>query len=248
LNMNDDQNKLIIALDVDTADEALRLAGQLRGLAAMFKIGSQLFTAAGPALVKEIVASGERVFLDLKFHDIPHTVAAAGVEAARMGVSMFNVHAAGGTEMMRTVADAISEVASKENLVKPTVIGVTVLTSSNSETLEEIGLSGEPQDLVRRLALLAESSGLDGVVASPQEVLTVRAATRKSDFIIVTPGVRPEGVRPNDQKRVTTPRAAIMAGADYLVVGRPILQAKDPVQAARSILDEMQIAAAHQAS
>ncbi len=242
--MNRDRNKLIVALDVDSAAEARRLVDTLRGLVGMFKIGSQLFTAAGPDLVREVVNSGERVFLDLKFHDIPNTVAAAGVEAARLGVSIFNVHAGGGSEMMKRTADAVAETTDLEKLQRPKIIAVTVLTSANSLTLGEIGVAGDVDDAVRRLALLTEASGLDGVVASPLEIETVRSVVKKKGFIVVTPGVRPAGAAPGDQKRVTTPREAIEAGADYLVVGRPILQASDPARAAQQIIDEMELEAA----
>jgi orotidine-5'-phosphate decarboxylase len=242
--MKRDRNKLIVALDVESAGEARRLVHTLRGVVGMFKIGSQLFTAAGPDLVHEIVKSGEDVFLDLKFHDIPNTVAAAAVEATRLGVSIFNVHAAGGSEMMRRTVDAVAEAADREKLGRPSVIAVTILTSANSQTLGEIGLTGQVNEAVRRLALLTEASGLDGVVASPLEIETVRSAVNNKEFIIVTPGVRPAGVAQGDQKRVTTPREAILAGADYLVVGRPILQAPDPARAAQDIIEEMEIVAA----
>jgi orotidine-5'-phosphate decarboxylase len=242
--MKRDRNKLIVALDVETAGEARRLVHTLRGVVGMFKIGSQLFTAAGPNLVREIVESGERVFLDLKFHDIPNTVAAAAVESARLGVSIFNVHAAGGSEMMRRTVDAVAEAADREKFQRPSVIAVTILTSANLQTLGEIGLSGQVNEAVRRLALLTEASGLDGVVASPLEIETVRSVVKKKEFIIVTPGVRPAGAAQGDQKRVTTPRKAILAGADYLVIGRPILQAPDPARAAQDIIQEMEIEAA----
>lgn len=238
--MNRSDNKLIIALDVETAAEALRLVSMLRGLAGMFKIGMQLFTAAGPALVREIVNSGERVFLDLKYHDIPNTVARAGVEATRLGVSIFNIHAAGGSEMMRRTRDAVDECVRAEGHAPPLVIAVTALTSANESVLNEIGQSWNPEELVTRLALLAEASGMNGVVASPREVGIVRAAVKKPDFVVVTPGVRPAGADSFDQKRVATPGQAIQAGADYLVVGRPILDASDPAQAAQQILDEME--------
>ena len=241
--MNDDRNKLIVALDVESAAAARCLVDTLRGVVGMFKIGSQLFTAAGPALVREIVESGERVFLDLKFHDIPNTVAAAGVEATRLGVSIFNVHAVGGSEMMRRTRDAVSETVDRENLAHPAIIAVTVLTSSNSDMLREIGLSGETHDVVRNLALLAEASGLDGVVASPLELGIIRSTVKEPGFIVVTPGVRPAGFARGDQKRVTTPREAIIAGADYLVVGRPILESPDPARAAQAIIDEMEMGA-----
>lgn len=233
--------KLIVALDVDTAAKAREIVSALHGIVGMFKIGSQLFTAAGPDLVREIIRSGERIFLDLKFHDIPNTVAAAGVEATRLGVSIFNVHAAGGAEMMRQTVEAVDQCVNSEGLPRPKVIAVTVLTSSNQATLSEIGLNADPEATVRRLALLAESSGMDGVVASPNEVGLIRAAIKNPGFIIVTPGVRPAGASAADQKRVMTPREAISAGADYLVVGRPILSAPDPARAAQQIVEEMQV-------
>lgn len=233
------QNKLIVALDVETAAEARRLVSTLRGVAGMFKIGMQLFTAAGPELVREIVRSGERVFLDLKYHDIPNTVAAAAVEATRLGVSMFNVHATGGAEMMRRTADAVTACAESEGLTRPLMLGVTILTSANAATLAEVGFSADPADLVPQLAALAALNGMDGVVASAREVGIVRSKVTRADFIVVTPGVRPAGSDPFDQKRVMSPREALNAGADYIVVGRPILEAPDPAQAARAILAEM---------
>lgn len=233
--------KLIVALDVETVQAARDLVSALRGVVEMFKIGSQLFTAAGPAFVREIVDSGAGVFLDLKFHDIPNTVAAAGVEATRLGVSIFNVHAAGGSEMMKRTVEAVSRCSETEGRARPKVIAVTVLTSSNAETLSEIGVSCDPADQVARLAVLAEAAGMDGVVASPLEVALVRTAVKNSDFIVVTPGVRPVGSDAGDQARVMTPRDAILAGADYLVVGRPIIAAADPALAVQRILDEMQL-------
>ena len=238
-------NKLIVALDVDNTQKARELFQSLRGVAGMFKIGMQLFTAAGPALVREIISSGERVFLDLKYHDIPNTVALAGVEATRLGVSIFNLHAAGGSEMMQRTTEAVSECALAEGLARPLVIAVTVLTSANANTLVEVGHSSAPSELVPRLALLAEASGMDGVVASPLEIASVRAAVKSVKFTVVTPGVRPSGTALFDQKRVTTPREAILAGADYIVVGRPILEAHDPAQAAQEILDEIELSSAN---
>lgn len=238
-------NKLIVALDVDNTQKARELFNALRGVAGMFKIGMQLFTAAGPALVREIINSGQRVFLDLKYHDIPNTVALAGVEATRLGVSIFNIHAAGGSEMMRRTADAVSECAHNEGLTPPLVIAVTILTSANENVLAEVGHGSAPQELVPRLALLAEASGMDGVVASPLEISFIRSAVKKPDFVVITPGVRPAGAALFDQKRVATPREAILAGADYIVVGRPILEAVDPARAAQQILDEMELSAAN---
>jgi orotidine-5'-phosphate decarboxylase len=236
------RNKLIVALDVDTAQEALKLVAALRGVAGMFKVGSQLFTAAGPALVREIITAGEHVFLDLKYHDIPNTVARAAVEATRLGVSIFNIHACGGSEMMRRTAKAVSDCAGAEGLSRPAVIAVTVLTSADEPTLNEIGFSQKPVELVPHLALLAEASGMDGVVASPREVGIIRRAITKPGFIVVTPGIRPAGASSGDQQRVDTPAAAVAAGADYIVVGRPILEASNPVQAARLILHDIEMA------
>lgn len=241
-------SKLIVALDVDNAQKARELVSALRGVVGMFKIGSQLFTAAGPALVREIVSSGERVFLDLKFHDIPNTVAAAGVEATRLGVSIFNLHAAGGSEMMRRTAGAVAECAEAERLPRPSVIAVTVLTSADASTLAEVAPGSTPAELVPRLALLAAANGMDGVVASPQEITIIRTAVKQEGFIIVTPGVRPAGAELSDQKRVTTPREAMIAGADYIVVGRPILEAADPIRAAHEIVAEMENSVANSAS
>ena len=241
-------NKLIVALDVENAQKARELFHALRGIVGMFKIGSQLFTAAGPDLVREIVSAGERVFLDLKFHDIPNTVAAAGIEATRLGVSIFNLHAAGGSEMMRRTAQAVAECADSERLTRPLIIAVTVLTSADVSTLAEVGSSLTPAELVPRFALLADACGMDGVVASPQEISIIRSAVKKPDFLVVTPGVRPGGASLFDQKRVTTPREAMIAGADYVVVGRPILGAADPTQAAQQIVDEMESSVANGAS
>ncbi|HEX8633096.1 MAG TPA: orotidine-5'-phosphate decarboxylase [Pyrinomonadaceae bacterium] len=236
-------NKLIIALDVETADEARRLCSLLGAEAGMFKVGSQLFTAAGGQLVREIVAGGGRVFLDLKFHDIPNTVAAACREAVRLGVSLFNVHAAGGGEMMRRAAAATSETAAREGLPRPALIAVTVLTSADASVLAETGVARGLEEQVGTLAKLAAASGLDGVVASPHEIALVRAAVGREDFLLVTPGVRPSAAAHDDQRRVMTPAAAVRAGADYLVVGRAILNAPDPLRAARAINAEMERAA-----
>lgn len=234
------KDKLIVALDVETASRARELFAALRGVVGMFKIGMQLFTAVGPSIVREIINAGGRVFLDLKYHDIPNTVAAAGVEAARHGISIFNVHTFGGTEMMRRTADAVGEVAEREGLVRPKIIGVTLLTSVNDRILTEIRVINSPERQVTALAQLAAASGLDGVVASPLEVVPVRAAVAKKDFLVVTPGVRPAGAAPHDQRRLTTPAEAIRAGSDYLVIGRPIIDADDPVAAANSIVAEIE--------
>jgi orotidine-5'-phosphate decarboxylase len=232
-------DKLIVALDVGSAREALELFQRLRGFVRHFKIGSQLFTAAGPQIVREIAQAGGRVFLDLKFHDIPNTVAAASVEAARLGVWMLNLHALGGALMMRRTVEALTETAEREGLVRPKLIAVTVLTSADAATLAEVGIQSEPLGQVLALARLASDCGMDGIVASPHEVKAVRDVVKRADFTLVTPGVRPAGNAADDQKRVMTPAQAISAGADYLVIGRAILRAPDPVGAARKICAEM---------
>ncbi|HEV2664484.1 MAG TPA: orotidine-5'-phosphate decarboxylase [Blastocatellia bacterium] len=233
------RNPLVVALDVDSPDQALFLVERLRGVAGMFKVGKQLFIAAGPEIVRNIIAMGERVFLDLKFHDIPNTVAMAGVEAARLGVSVFNVHAMGGSKMMRAVNDAVTETAERERIVRPLILGVTVLTSHTQDSLKEVGIDRMLEDEVVNLARLCAASGLDGVVASPLEIALIRSAVQDSGFVIITPGVRPAGAALDDQSRITTPAEAIRAGADFLVIGRPITAVNDPVAAARKILDEI---------
>jgi orotidine-5'-phosphate decarboxylase len=238
------KDKLIVALDVDTAETALRLGQELRNEVGMFKIGSQLFTAAGPQIVKQIIASGAGVFLDLKFHDIPHQVAGAARSAAQLGVSMFTVHASGGSEMLRRAVEGVAEVSERERTPRPAVLAISVLTSIDASVLSEIGVASPPAEAVLRLVKLAEASGVDGVVTSPQEVASIRAAVTSSKFLIVTPGIRPSNTE-DDQRRVATPAAALAAGADYLVVGRPITSAPDPVAAAKKIAAEMELAKAN---
>ena len=233
-------DKLIVALDVDTPDQALDLVTDLRDVAGMFKIGSQLFTLAGPRIVKDVIASGAKVFLDLKFHDIPHQVAGAARSAAQLGVSLFTLHASGGAEMMRRAVEAVTEVAEREGTTRPAVLAVSVLTSIDAASLSQIGISSSPEESVLRLVKLAEQSGVDGVVASPREAATIRATIARPKFLIVTPGIRPAGNDAGDQRRVATPAAALNAGVDYLVVGRPITAAADPVAAAREIAAEME--------
>ncbi|HKC66511.1 MAG TPA: orotidine-5'-phosphate decarboxylase [Pyrinomonadaceae bacterium] len=234
------KDRLIVALDVETAREAFSLFCALRDVAGAFKVGSQLFTSEGPGVVRDIVRAGGRVFLDLKYHDIPNTVAAAGVEATRLGVSIFNVHACGGSEMMRRTASAVAEASEREGIPRPIIIGVTVLTSADDSTLAEAGFTSGAEDQVKRMARLSAESGLDGVVASPHEVKLVRETVGRRDFVVVTPGVRPTGTTHDDQRRVMTPSEAVRAGADYLVVGRAILKATDPVRAAEEIIKEME--------
>jgi len=234
------KNQIIVALDVETAIEAGKIIDELGETVGAFKIGLQLFTSAGASFVRETVEKGIRVFLDVKFHDIPNTVAKASVEAARLGVWMFNIHALGGGEMMRRTVEAVAEVCEKENLKKPKIIGVTILTSSNQETLREIGIESEINRQVLNLARLAAKCGLDGVVASAHETSLIRRTIKNRDFLIVTPGIRPNNATNDDQKRVMTAKEAVLQGSSYLVVGRPVLQAKDKLKAVKSILAEIE--------
>ena len=233
------KDKLIVALDVDTPAKALDLVQRLHHVAGMFKVGSQLFTAAGPQIVRDIIALNSKVFLDLKFHDIPHQIAGAARSAAELGVSLFTIHASGGSEMMRRAAESVAEV-SQQTGVRSRVLAITVLTSMDATTLSDIGVSSTPSESVMRLVKLAESAGVDGVVASPQEIETIRSTVSNPNFLVVTPGIRPAATANEDQKRVATPASAIAAGASYLVVGRPITGAPDPLAAAEQIIAEMQ--------
>lgn len=229
--------QLLVALDVDTVAEARALADELRGIAGGFKIGSRLFTSAGPAFVEELASRGDRVFLDLKFHDIPNTVAGAITAATRLGVWMVNVHASGGSAMMRAARAAADEEAARASRPAPLVIAVTMLTSLDQGTLTEIGLNSSVTAQVERLAALTEAAGLDGVVASPQEIAIIRRACGPQ-FAIVTPGIRGTGDAKGDQSRTLSAAGALAAGASYLVVGRPIIAAADPRAAAERIAAE----------
>jgi orotidine-5'-phosphate decarboxylase len=231
--------RLIFALDVASTREALRLVDLLNGEVGMFKVGKQLFLHAGPQIVRDIRARGAEVFLDLKFHDIPRTVAKAGVEATRLGVRMFDLHASGSLEMMRQTVLEVAKACRGQHLPRPKILAVTVLTSLSQEDLKRVGVRSGVESQVVRLANLAREANMDGVVASPHEVARIRRECGRK-FLIVTPGVRPAKAALDDQKRVMTPEAAIRAGADYLVVGAPIRDAKDPVAACRAIVAEME--------
>jgi len=226
-------DRLIVALDVSSAADAQRLVSTIGNSAAIYKIGKQLFTSEGPGLVRDLVGSGRKVFLDLKYHDIPNTVASAVRVAADLNVHMLTVHASGGGKMLRAAAEAAAETSSK-----PLVLAVTVLTSLADEDLREIGISAPTQDQVVTLAKLAQKAGVGGLVASPNELKALRQAIGQ-EMKIVTPGVRPAGSDKGDQSRIATPAEAIANGADYIVVGRPITAAQDPAAAARAILEEI---------
>jgi orotidine-5'-phosphate decarboxylase len=236
------RSSLIVALDFDSLSTAIKFAKQVADLVGMFKIGLQLFTSAGPEAVREVAQLGTGVFLDLKFHDIPNTVAGAVLASAGLpGVQLVNVHALGGATMMRAAAQAISA-GVPMGADRPRLLGVTVLTSMDQKSVREVGISGSPKSRVLKLAKLAQSAGVDGVVASVQEAKAIRKLCGR-EFLIVTPGVRPKETSSNekqdDQARTATPREAIKAGADFIVVGRPILAAADPRAAAQEIVDEI---------
>lgn len=232
------KDRLIVALDVTEREKALELVEMLHDCCGMFKIGLEPFCIFGPAFVEEIQDRGGKVFLDLKFHDIPRTVAQAGRAAARLGVEMFNVHIAGGSEMMKAVVEAVREETAGKKQAK--ILGVTVLTSLGADELtRDLGIDRSPLEQVIFWAQEAKECGLSGVVASPREISAIREHCGR-DFLIVTPGIRPAGFESGDQKRISTPGDAVRSGVDYIVVGRPILQAQDPRQAALDIVREME--------
>jgi len=236
--MSDARSRLAVALDLPTRGALLAAARALAPEAGVLKLGLEAFVSQGPELVKEIAASGARVFLDLKLHDIPNTVGRAAAAAVTTGASLVNCHAAGGPAMMTAFGEEARAAAAKAGLPRPALLAVTVLTSLDAEALARIGLVGTPREAALRLALLAREAGLDGVVCSPEEIEAIRAACGPG-FLLVVPGVRPAGAATGDQKRVATPGDAIRAGADLLVVGRPILGAPDRVAAARAIVAEI---------
>jgi len=232
------RDRLIVALDVPGATQARRIVQTLGGTATTYKIGKQLFTAEGPQVVRDLVSSGRKVFLDLKFHDIPNTVAAAVKAAAQLGVGMMTVHASGGSKMLKAAVEAAAQYPAR-----PLVLAVTVLTSLSDSDLQELGIAGNVQTQVLRLGALARAAGCGGLVASAQEAQELRRELGE-DFAIVTPGIRPADSASGDQARVVTPRDAIAAGATHLVVGRPILDAPDPARAAEQIVQEIEAAQA----
>jgi orotidine-5'-phosphate decarboxylase len=226
------KEKIIIVLDVSSREEAMKLVRELHDLVGMFKVGSQLFTACGPQIVREVIAAGGKVFLDLKFHDIPNTVIHAAAEAARLGVSMMTVHACGGRAMMESVSKELQE---KFGRNKPLIVAVTVLTSLDTRALFEIGIEVPVEEHVQRLALFAQECGMDGVVCSPQEIQQLRQSVN-AGFKIVTPGIRMPDQPTNDQQRIATPREALQTGADYIVVGRAVTEDAAPRAAVERLL------------
>jgi orotidine-5'-phosphate decarboxylase len=204
----------------------------------LFKVGKQLFTHAGPKVVDMIHGKGQKVFLDLKFHDIPNTVAKAGEEATKLNVTMFNLHALGGFEMMRKTVEASRATAKNLGIPKPLILAVTILTSMDEDSLKEVGVQGPVLEEVGRLAQLSLKAGVDGVVASPQEIGIIRQKCGE-DFLIVTPGIRLPSEKKDDQKRTMSPKEAVRAGANYLVIGRPIKEAKDPSDAVQKIIEDI---------
>lgn len=229
------RERLIVALDVSSAREARDLVQRIGDEAGLYKVGLQLFTAEGPGFVRELVSSGRKVFLDLKFHDIPNTVGQAVRQAAELGASMLTIHGTGGTAMLKAAAEAAAG--------RVTLLAVTVLTSMNDEDLQQVGIAGHVLDQAVRIASLAKAAGFGGIVSSPREAAQLRRSLGEG-FAIVTPGVRPAGSALNDQQRVATPGEAIASGATHVVVGRPITHAADPAEAARGILEEIQRAQA----
>jgi len=232
------KDRIIVALDVNNLASAEQLVDQLKGLIKIFKVGKRLFTSCGPKVINMITEKGNRIFLDLKFHDIPNTVAGAAEAATEQKVFMFNLHASGGLKMMSAAVQAAEQRSAGLGIKRPIVLGVTVLTSSNEEDLRQLGINRSVQEQVVYLAKQAKDAGLDGVVCSAHEIELIRK-TAGDDFVIVTPGIRPSWSASNDQKRIMTPAQAFDKGADYIVIGRPIAAAPDPAEATQRIRDEL---------
>ena len=232
------KDRIIFALDVEHFSEAQRWVNLLKGRVGLFKVGKQLFTHSGPKVIDMIRQKGQKVFLDLKFHDIPNTVARAGEEATKLEVTMFNLHALGGSEMMKKTVEASKRTAKGLGFPPPIILAVTILTSMDEGMLKEVGIQGPIREEVAKLAVLAKQAGIDGVVASPQETPIIRERCGET-FLIVTPGIRLPSDKKDDQKRTLSPREAVAAGASYLVVGRPIKEAKDPLEAVEHIVEDI---------
>jgi len=230
--------KLILALDVETLKEAEHFVKNLSSSIGIFKVGKQLFTHCGPTIIEMIHRHSGKVFLDLKFHDIPNTVSRAVEEACKLNVFMLTIHALGGKKMMQEAVAASRTFARNSSLPPPFILAVTILTSLKPDDLKEIGINASVEEAVSRLAILARQAGVNGVVASAQEAHIIRAVCG-NDLIIVTPGIRPQGTARDDQKRAVTPHEALLAGSDYMVIGRPILEARDPLKVAQEIAEEL---------
>ena len=234
----DPKEKIIFALDVEHFSEAQRWVNLLKDHIGMFKVGKQLFTHAGPKVIDMIRKKGQKVFLDLKYHDIPNTVAKAAEEATKLEVSMFNLHALGGLDMMKKTVETSRATAKELGIPRPLILAVTVLTSMDEDGIKEVGIQGPLMEEVGRLAFLSMKAGVDGVVASPKEIGIIRERCGEK-FLIVTPGIRLPSEKKDDQKRTLSPKEAISAGADYLVIGRPIKEAKDPLDAVQKIIEDI---------
>jgi len=233
------RERIILALDVSDHDEAIKIVHRFKDHIDIFKVGSELFTSVGPRLIKEINLMGKKVFLDLKFHDIPNTVTKSVLAAARLRVFMLTVHTLGGLDMLKQAADALGKFAIENNITRPRLIGVTILTSMDQKALsDEIGVALRMSSQVKQLAKLARMAGLDGVVASAENATMIRSSAGEG-FIIVTPGIRPSWTSADDQKRTLTPKQAIRKGADYIVIGRAVLAQSDPAKALKRIHDEI---------
>ena len=236
--MSHPKDRIIFALDVEHFSEAQQWVNLLKDHVGMFKVGKQLFTHAGPKVIDMIRKRSQNIFLDLKFHDIPTTVAKAGAEATKLNVSIFDLHALGGFEMMRKTVEASRATAKELGIPKPLILAITILTSMDEDTLNEVGIRGPILEEVGQLALLAMKAGMDGVVASPKEIGIIRQQCGEK-FLIVTPGIRLPSDKKDDQKRTMSPKEAISAGASYLVIGRPIKEAKDPLEAVQRIVEDI---------
>ena len=232
------KDRIIFALDVEHFSEAQYWVNLLKDQVGIFKVGKQLFTHAGPKVIDMIRKRSQNIFLDLKFHDIPTTVAKAGAEATKLNVSIFDLHALGGFEMMRKTVEASRATAKELGIPKPLILAITILTSMDEDTLNEVGIRGPILEEVGQLALLAMKAGMDGVVASPKEIGIIRQQCGEK-FLIVTPGIRLPSDKKDDQKRTMSPKEAISAGASYLVIGRPIKEAKDPLEAVQRIVEDI---------